>query len=83
MANTVVPKKSIKGTISSNGSIKASAASRGTITAETGRGNPPTSYVTLRDKPYINGTELIGNRSLEEIGVERITNSMIEEIFKD
>ena len=38
-------------------------------------------YELLDNKPQIESVELIGNKSLEEIGIDRLTNSEIEEIF--
>lgn len=39
------------------------------------------SYNDLSDKPQINSVELIGNKSFEDLGAERLTNSEIESII--
>lgn len=39
-------------------------------------------YEKLKNKPSINGVELIGDKTLEEIGIGEISNSEIEEIIK-
>lgn len=38
-------------------------------------------YEGLTNKPQINGETLIGNKSEAELGIERLTNSEIEEII--
>lgn len=38
-------------------------------------------YEALLNKPQVNDVELVGNRSLEEIGVDSLTNADILEIF--
>ena len=40
-----------------------------------------TSYPLLSDKPQINDTTLIGNKSFEDLGVKTMTNLEIKEIF--
>lgn len=47
-------------------------------------GNPSREYdyEKLKNKPSINGVELIGDKTLEEIGIGEISNSEIEEIIK-
>lgn len=40
------------------------------------------NYERLNNKPSINNTTLIGNKSLEDIGISSITNIELEEIFK-
>lgn len=39
-------------------------------------------YEKLKNKPSVNGVTLIGDRTLEEIGLEEISNLEIEEIIK-
>lgn len=39
-------------------------------------------YNELSNKPQINTVELIGNKSLPEIGVDSISNSDIEDLLK-
>lgn len=40
-------------------------------------GTAGSDYEGLKNKPQINSVELTGNRSLESLGVEKITNSEI------
>lgn len=40
-------------------------------------------YEALINKPLINGVELKGEKSLEELGFEEITNSEIEEMIQN
>lgn len=40
-----------------------------------------TDYSKLENKPQIEGTELVGNRSLEDIGLQVISDSSIDEII--
>lgn len=50
-----------------------------------GSGESPSreyDYEKLKNKPSINGVELIGDKTLEEIGIGEISNSEIEEIIK-
>lgn len=50
-----------------------------------GSGESPSQeydYEKLKNKPSINGVELIGDKTLEEIGIGEISNSEIEEIIK-
>lgn len=37
-------------------------------------------YETLKNRPLINGVELVGDKSFEDLGGERITNAKIAEI---
>ena len=39
------------------------------------------SYNDLSDKPKINSVELVGNKTFEDLGAERLTNSDIELII--
>lgn len=39
-------------------------------------------YAKIKNKPQINGVELKGNKSLEDIGIETMTNEEIEDMFK-
>lgn len=51
----------------------------------------PTDYEELENKPQINDVTLIGNKSLDDLDIQpkgnyansKITNSELEEIFKD
>ena len=36
----------------------------------------------IKNKHQINGVELKGNKSLEDIGIETMTNEEIEDMFK-
>lgn len=39
-------------------------------------------YEVLNNKPKINTVTLIGDKSFEDLGLERITNSELNEMFK-
>jgi len=43
---------------------------------------PSMSYTTLSNKPSINEVTLIGDKSLEDIGINRITNQDILDIVR-
>lgn len=43
---------------------------------------PARDYEKLAKKPSINGVTLIGDKTLEEIGIAEISNLEIEEIIK-
>lgn len=40
-------------------------------------------YRTLRHKPYINGELVIDNKTIEQYGMEEITNMEIEQLMED
>lgn len=40
-------------------------------------------YELLNNKPKINGVELVKNKSLENLGINEITNTELNEMFKD
>jgi hypothetical protein len=40
-------------------------------------------YNSLTNQPLINGVELTGNKSFEEIGISEVTTAELDEIFKD
>lgn len=44
--------------------------------------NQNTDYRKLDNKPQINSVELIDNKSFEDLGLHRITNSDIERILQ-
>lgn len=60
-----------------------------TITTPVAMGKEPTDYNNLKNKPTINGTELVGSLSLEDIGIpdltdvpkESLSNEELEEII--
>lgn len=43
---------------------------------------PNPNYSDATNKPQINGVELNGDKSLEDLGMESLTNSELEEILK-
>ena len=47
-----------------------------------GGGGGTMNYNALINKPKINGVELVEDKSLEELGVEEMTNADILETFK-
>ena len=75
--------------ISLSGNISAASMS-GSLNAETGMSGSlnmaervyENDYEKLRNKPSINGVELIKDKSFEELGVSPMTNSEILEILK-
>lgn len=40
-----------------------------------------TNYETISNKPQIEGTTLIGNKTFEDLGLHILTNSELEEIL--
>lgn len=40
-------------------------------------------YANLKNKPQINGIELINNKQFEDLGIEEITNTELNNLFKD
>lgn len=46
-----------------------------------GGGGGTMNYNALTNKPKINGVELVGNKSFEELGVETLTNQQIFDIY--
>ena len=46
-----------------------------------GRRGDSVYYPTLIDKPQINDVTLVGNKSIEDLGVYTMTNIEIKEIF--
>lgn len=42
-----------------------------------------TSYEDLEDKPSINGVELAGNKTFEELGEQTITNAELAQIINE
>ena len=45
------------------------------------RGGGTSNYNSLANKPVVNGVTLIGNLSLEDLGIEEISNTEIEQII--
>ena len=45
------------------------------------RGGAVGDYPALSNKPSINGVELVGDKSIEELGVDTLTNLQIQQIF--
>lgn len=41
-----------------------------------------TDYEHLINKPKINTVELVGDKSFEQLGLERVTNTEIENMFR-
>lgn len=48
-----------------------------------GGGGSVSSYLQLSDKPQIEGVTLQGNKTYEELNLERLTNSDIEELLSN
>lgn len=46
-----------------------------------GGGGGTSNYNSLANKPVINGVTLTGNLSLEDLGIEEISNTEIEQII--
>lgn len=67
-------------TVSMSGSLNSETGMSGTLNmAERVYEN---DYENLKNKPSINGVELIKNKSFDELGVSPMTNSEILEIIK-
>lgn len=64
------------GIISSEGELKG-------VIAESGPQGPPgtTNYNDLTNKPRIESVELIGNKTLDEIGIRIMTENEIDLLF--
>lgn len=75
--------------ISLSGNISAASVS-GSLNADTGMSGTlnmvervyENDYEKLKNKPSINGVELVKNKSFDELGVSPMTNSEILEIIK-
>ena len=81
-----MPIKQIDGKIT--GSISAPASMRGSLSRNGTLGGNISlpdggekNYERLSNKPHINGVELIGDKSIEALGVETLTNMEIKTIF--
>lgn len=72
----------ITGSISAPAGLRGSLSSQGTLNG--GLSLPlggEQNYERLSHKPHINGEELIGDKSIEELGVATLTNLEIKSIF--
>lgn len=59
----------------SNG-LSGQMSGKGTLTGSLNKGLAiPHDYERLMNKPQIESVELIGNRSLEEIGIDHLSNA--------
>lgn len=50
---------------------------------EAGGGGGTTNYEYLLNKPKINNVELVNNKTFKDLGINEITNTELEKIFKD
>lgn len=72
----------ISGSISSPPSMSGSLSRNGNLSGNISMPDGgEKNYERLSHKPRINGVELIGDKSIEEIGVETMTNMEIKSIF--
>ena len=55
----------------------------GTLNAQAGGSGGTTNYEYLLNKPKINSVELVNNKTFKDLGINEITNTELEEIFKD
>lgn len=39
-------------------------------------------YEKLKNKPHVNGVELVGNKSFEDVGLVALSNSELEKLLK-
>ena len=39
-------------------------------------------YEKLKNKPHLNGVELVGNKSFEDVGLVALSNSELEKLLK-
>lgn len=80
MTGTISNGSSVVGTVSASdisGMIESDRSLRGSVDRYSG-----VEYSSIRNRPYIEGQELkSGDNDYEEIGLNRLTNSEIEEIF--
>lgn len=61
----------IKGTVNSKTqTLHGSVSSPQTLTGQMQRTSGVSSYEALSDKPQINGIELVGNKTLEELNIQ-------------
>lgn len=51
--------------------------------AQPGGSGGTTNYEYLLNKPKINSVELVNNKTFKDLGINEITNTELEEIFKD
>lgn len=65
--------------------LKSGENSIAKVTIPTGGGGEADgfNYATAINKPSVNGVELDGEKSLEELGIEELSNTDIEEIIKN
>ena len=61
--------------------VTVAARSGGRVTAEVGMAHMATRYPSLTEKPSIEGTVLVGDRKLEEIGVGTLTPQDIDRLL--
>ena len=72
----------IKTSIQTTKRIDAKIGVNKPINAKIGKSvSGATSYPPLADKPQINDITLVGNKSIEDLGVSTMTNIEIKEIF--
>lgn len=66
-----------------NGEISSGGNFEGTIVGAKGpKGDPGTTvYSELTDKPQIEGVTLVGNKSFEDLNLNKITNSEMENML--
>lgn len=57
--------------------------SDGTWATVSGGGGGTTNYNSMTNKPSINGVELIGNKSLEDLGISGVTEEQLDEAIDD
>lgn len=48
-----------------------------------GSGSGTSNYLELSNKPQINGVTLVGNKSLADLGVVKITDNEIDDIINN
>lgn len=76
MDANIIEKSSLTGQLSGRQSLSAHISGKESLSAIMYRGLAvPHDYERLTNKPKIESVELIGNRSLEEIGVDHISNA--------
>ena len=73
---------SIQGNISNEGQVTGDVSNQGQVIGSLFLNKSDTpDYNLVTNKPKLNGETLVGNKSLSDVGVKRLTNSQINDIF--
>lgn len=73
----------LRGKISGSGSLSASLSESSKVGGSLSMPNARTTdYEALRNLPKINDVELRGNKQLDELGLQEVSNIEIDNLFK-